>query len=491
MQPTKLLLLAATLWSTIGALLLVRGVGMLLTASDRGASLSTLLLASGLGLALGGAKGRFVLSKAALRNKARILALERPRPWDVFRPGFYPLIALMIALGAGLRAAARAGWLGGYPVVGAIYVGIGAALLASSLAYARPLPAPVLTRSDEPPRRRRPRIGVLVVNLGTPDAPEPGAVRRYLREFLGDPRVVEVPRAIWFVILNGIVLPLRSRRSAEAYRRVWTEDGSPLLHHTARAVEALAAELGEDYRVVLGMRYGKPSLLRALEELRLEPDLEEVRVLPLFPQYSNTTTGTAQARVAELVSAWRDMPALSFLPAYPEDPGYVDALARRIEEARGEEPVDLHVFSFHGLPAEYVRRGDPYLEQCTRTSWALARRLGLRREEWEMVFQSRFGREPWLEPYLDEFAPRLAREGARRILVALPGFAADCLETLEEVGMELCAEVEEAGAELVVVPALNQHPAWIRAMARLVRREAGEGPDPARPLPGAATGVLA
>jgi len=332
--------------------------------------------------------------------------------------------------------------------------------------------APLPTRSETRPAPRTAPTGVLLVNLGTPDAPEPAAVRRYLREFLGDPRVVDVPRPLWTLILNAVVLPVRGGRSAAAYAKVWTEEGSPLLRHTRAAACALAGRLGEAFLVRVGMRYGNPGHARALEEL-VGAGCGTIVGVPLFPQASDTTTGSVYAAVHAWVGRRRDPPALRWVPPFYDDPGYVAALAARVREAVGNAPVDHYLFSFHGLPERYVRAGDPYLDHCTLTSWALADALGLERDRWEMVFQSRFGREPWLQPYLSEYAPARARAGDRRLCVVSPAFVADCLETIEEVGIALRADVEAAGGELIVVPAPNDAPEWVDALEALVRRAAG------------------
>ena len=294
---------------------------------------------------------------------------------------------------------------------------------------------------------------------------------RYLREFLSDPRVVRAPRLVWLPILNGIVIPRRRRRVAEDYARIWTEAGSPLLVHSRAAADALGSRLGRGFAVALGMRYGRPSLASALDELAAA-GCGRIVAVPLFPQWSDTTNGTLEAALRRELARRRDAPALEVAAPPCDDPAYVEALARRIEEARGATPVDLHVLSFHGLPESYVRRGDPYRDQCQRTADALARRLGLERGGWELAFQSRFGPRPWLRPYLDELLAE--RAGTHpRALVAMPGFAADCLETLVEVGVGLRrAFLEAGGEELVVVPALNDSAPWIEALEGHVRRVA-------------------
>ena len=465
--------LAGCVWLAVGGMLAWRGIKMIFGLSDdiERAGVSAIVMSLGIGAWIGYLKGRYVLSRTARRNLRRVRGLAEPRIWNVFSARFLVVIALMIGLGAGLRWMARQGWLGGHAGVGGIYFGIGTALLISSLVYfLRPPPA-LPTRSESEPADLNSTRGLIVVNLGTPEAPTPRAVRRYLREFLGDPRVIEVNRILWAFVLNVIILPFRSGKSAEAYQKVWTDEGSPLLRFSARTKALLAERLGSDWQVELAMRYGRPSLGEAIEKLTSQ-GCREITVLPLFPQFSNTTIGTIQARVSEIVSNMRDQPALRFIPSYPDQPDYIDALAARIIEKRGEDSVDNYVFSFHGLPEAYVKAGDPYVEECARTAWALARRLELQREQWEMVFQSRFGDEPWLQPYLDEYVPALA---GKKVLVAQPGFAADCLETLEEVVIRLDEVFRAAGGEgLICVPALNDHPRWIDALENIVLESAGK-----------------
>lgn len=470
---TTLKKIAGVVWLGVGVMLAVRGLGMVFVKADASAAGAATSLV--LGVLLGSAKGKFALGQAARRNIKRIDALADPRIWHVFAPMFAVLIALMIGVGAALRAAAARGWLGGWIVVGGIYVGIGAALVVSSAAYLLEPRPPLPTRTDAPPARRNRRTGLMLVNLGTPDAPTPGAVRRYLRQFLSDPRVVEFPRPLWWVILNLFVLPIRSRASAAAYRSVWTERGSPLLHHMQDAAAALRPRLGGDWDVEVAMRYGNPSLGAALDRLTAR-GCEPVVVMPFFPQFSNATTGSIQAELARLAFRRRDQPALQFVPPYPDHPGYLDALAVTVAEAREGRPVDFTVISFHGLPEKYVEGGDPYVDHCTRTTWGLVERLGLERHEWEMAFQSRFGPDPWLQPYLDELVPALAGDH-ERVQVVLPGFACDCVETLEEVGIRLRAAFAAAGGgELIVTPCLNARDEWVAAVEELVRRAAAPFP---------------
>jgi ferrochelatase len=316
------------------------------------------------------------------------------------------LVVGMIGLGLLLRGGAAAGWFNWASIAG-IYAGIGAAMLVSSWMYFRVIPLPLPTRVESIDTQPSRRIGVMVANLGTPDAPTTKAVRRYLRQFLGDSRVVEVWRWLWFVILNGIILPLRSPRSARAYRRVWTEEGSPLMTHSQAICDALAERLGSDFEVCLAMRYGNPSIASGIDKLRAA-GCENVIVASLFPQASNTTTGTLQAEVARVAGLRRDAPALQFVGAMYEDRDYIRALADRMRTSTHGKDVKFHVFSFHGLPEEYVAKGDLHLEHCRVTAVRLAEELGLSRNQWEMVFQSRFGDEPWLQPFADKFVVGLA-----------------------------------------------------------------------------------
>ena len=465
-SPLSLKAFAGVIWILVGGMLLMRSVPMVEAASEQ-SGWTTTIVSLVVGALLGAGKGRFVLSKTARRNRIRIEALTEAYIWNVFTRKTWMLVVLMIGLGLLLRGGAAAGWFSWAPIA-AVYAGIGAAMLVSSWAYFRVNKPPLPTRFDSLGQRPPMKIGVMVANLGTPDAPTTSAVRRYLRQFLWDSRVVEVPRWLWFIILNGIILPLRSPRSAKAYRRVWTEQGSPLLTNSQAFTDALAERLGDGFEVCLAMRYGNPSLAAGVEVLR-HAGCENVIVAPLFPQASNTTTGTLQAEVAHIAGKRRDAPALQFVGPLYEDPAYIRALADRVRRSVEGKDVQFYAFSFHGIPEAYVRKGDPYLEHCRVTAVLLADELGLSRSDWEMVFQSRFGDEPWLQPYADKYVVSIATTH-RRVAVVLPGFAADCLETIDEIGVELREEFDEAGGEeLVVVPALNGDPAWVDAMAQSVR----------------------
>lgn len=316
-----------------------------------------------------------------------------------------------------------------------------------------------------------PPIGVLLVNVGSPSAPTAPAVRRYLREFLGDPEVVKLNRVAWWLLLNGIILPIRSPKSAKLYRSIWTENGSPLIHNSRLQSVGLQERLGERYAVALAMRYGEPSIEQGLDELDAR-GCRELLLAPMFPQYSGTTSGTVEKAVRAALARRAAGVALRVMPPHFDDQGYIAALAERARESTLGVRVDHWVFSFHGLPERYVRDGDPYRDHCVATANALSARLGLRAEQWSLVFQSRFGREPWLQPYAAEAVPELARKH-RSLAVACPGFTADCLETLEEIRETLGRTFRAAGGELwTVAPCLNDHPRWLDALADLVRRAA-------------------
>jgi ferrochelatase len=334
--------------------------------------------------------------------------------------------------------------------------------------------------------------GVLLVQLGTPDAPEPGAVRRYLREFLGDPRVLDVPAPARFALLYGAILPRRPRASARAYRAIWTAAGSPLLVHSRAFADALAKELGDGFRVALGMRYGAPSLVAAVESLAAARAARVV-VLPLFPQYAASSTGSALERALALLGRRWNVPAVASVPPFFDDPGFVAAAAAVARPALEAARPDHVLFSYHGLPERQVRRSDAsgghclaradccdapgaalafcYRAQCFATSRALVAALGLDPARASTSFQSRLGRTPWIRPYTDEVLPELAARGVRRLAVLCPSFVADCLETLEEIGLRGRAQWRaEGGEELALVPCVNATPAWVSAAAALVRR---------------------
>ncbi len=325
-------------------------------------------------------------------------------------------------------------------------------------------------------------LGVLVTNLGTPDAPTPKALRRYLKEFLWDPRVVEIPRAAWWLILNGIILNVRPRRSAKLYEQVWTEEGSPLLAIGRRQAEGVATRLSErlpgPVKVELAMRYGQPSIESGLMRLR-EAGARRILVLPLYPQYSGSTGGSTFDQVSKVLRRWRWVPGLRFVSDYHGDAGYLDALAESVraywaEHGRGSKLL----MSFHGVPKRYLLAGDPYHCQCHATGRQLAERLGLKEGEWVVTFQSRFGKAEWLKPYTDMTVKALGEEKLGRLDVVCPGFSADCLETIEEIAGENREIFQHAGGgEFHYIPALNDNPDHLDALADLVLRNVQGWPE--------------
>ncbi len=330
-------------------------------------------------------------------------------------------------------------------------------------------------------------LGVLVCNLGTPRAPTTGAVRRYLAEFLADPRIVELPRALWMPILHGIILNVRPRRSAHAYRQIWTERGSPLMVHSEAQRDGLAARLATQVPggvvVALGMRYGEPSIAGALRSLA-EANVRRVVVVPLYPQYSAPSTASVLDAVNLELMRWRWVPELRTINDYHDDPAYIAALAASVREywaanGRGRKLL----MSFHGIPRKYFLAGDPYFCHCQATGRLLAEALSLRPEEWMLTFQSRFGREPWLQPYTDHTLAALAKDGVQDVDVVCPGFAADCLETLEEIAVQNReAFVAQGGGTLRYIPALNARADHLDALAALVLRHCQGWPEMARPF---------
>jgi protoporphyrin/coproporphyrin ferrochelatase len=328
---------------------------------------------------------------------------------------------------------------------------------------------------------RTPRIGVLLTNLGTPDAATPSAVRRYLAQFLADPRVIEIPAWAWKPILYGVILVVRPAQSAKKYQAIWTKDGSPLLVHSQRQRSLLMGFLGQRLKaagypadlcpVEIGMNYGNPSMGSAIDKLRAA-NCEKILVLPLFPQYSASATASSFDAVAAHLYHTRRLPALRFVETFHADDGYIKALAQNVNDfwMKHGRPDKL-VMSFHGVPRRTLELGDPYHCFCQVTARLLARELGLSNDQWVLTFQSRFGKAPWLKPYTVETLTMLAREGTRRVDVFCPGFVADCLETLEEIGMEGRATfVGAGGKEFNVIPCLNEHPLWIAALADLAFR---------------------
>ncbi len=335
--------------------------------------------------------------------------------------------------------------------------------------------------------------GLLLCNLGTPEKPDPAAVRRYLRQFLSDPRVLDIGPIGRWALLNLIILPLRARRSAAAYRKIWSERGSPLLWHGQDLVAAVRERLGPDWLVELGMRYGNPSLASALGKLR-EAGADRVVVFPLYPQYAVSSTGSTVAEVLRIAAQPWSPPSLRFVEAFHDDAGFIDAFAAVGGPIVKSEKPDHILMSFHGLPERHMRKTDAtgkhclaradccdrigpenrscYRAQCYATARALASRLDLAESTWSVSFQSRLGRTPWIHPYTDVVIPRLAAEGKKRLVVFSPAFVADCLETLEEIGIRAKLQFEAAGGErLTLVPSLNATPTWVDTVVGLARRQ--------------------
>jgi ferrochelatase len=307
-----------------------------------------------------------------------------------------------------------------------------------------------------------PATALLLVNLGTPDAPTPAAVRRYLAEFLGDPRVVSIPRLLWWPLLHGLILPLRGGRSAEKYAQIWLPQGSPLAVHTQCLTDAVQARLPQ-WRVLHAMRYGRPSIASAFDQLRNE-GVHDVTVLPLYPQYSTTTTASVIDRVQECSHGMR----VHLIDDYSVDPGWVAAIAASIRHWREQHGAGEHLlFSFHGLPQRTADAGDPYPQRCIASVAALVAALGLREGEWTLSYQSRFGREKWLEPATDVVLKQLAIRGVKKVDVVCPGFAADCLETLEEIALTYARGFANLGGELRYIPCLNDSDAHADALVVL------------------------
>jgi ferrochelatase len=326
-------------------------------------------------------------------------------------------------------------------------------------------------------------VGILLANIGSPTAPTPAAVRTYLREFLSDRRVVDAPRVLWWLVLNLIILPRRSPRSAALYARVWTDEGSPLVAITRRQAEALQRTLEQEMprppKVDWGMRYGQPDLAAALARLR-EAGCRRILLLPLYPQHSGTTTGTCMDAVTAILRRSESPPELHHVNDYHSHPGYISALAASVREHRARDVRPGHLLiSFHGLPQRYVDAGDPYPGQCTETARLLAAELALAPDAWSLAYQSRFGRGAWLEPATDHTLVELGRQG-RDVDVICPGFAADCLETLEEISISGRELFERAGGgRFRYIPALNDRADHVATLAAIVRHQLAGWIEPA------------
>jgi ferrochelatase len=320
------------------------------------------------------------------------------------------------------------------------------------------------------------RIGVLVVNLGTPDAPSYFAVQRYLREFIGDRRVIDTSRLIWLPLLYGVVLPFRPVRTARKYRKIWMHGGSPLAVYSKRLAAKMGALLltsvGDRVRIDLGMTYGNPSIAGAIRSLA-QQNVKRLLVLPLYPQYCSSTTGSVFDRASRALQRWRWLPETRFVNDYHDDAGYVEALVLAIQQHWAELGERSHlVFSYHGIPAVYVAEGDPYQAQAEATTQRVVSRLGLAPGDWSHCYQSRFGSVVWLQPYTIDVLEVLAKRGLRKLTVVSPSFAVDCLETLEEIAIDYREKFLELGGErLTLVPALNDDDRHAEALVSIVKRQ--------------------
>ena len=350
--------------------------------------------------------------------------------------------------------------------------------------------------TPRPPSAQGGPVAGLLVNLGTPRAPTAAAVRRYLRQFLSDPRVIDLPAGLRHLLVHLVIAPLRAPRSAAAYRRIWTEEGSPLLVHSRRLLAAVRARLGEGFAVELAMRYGEPSLDAAFDRL-CEAGVREIRVLPLYPQWAASTSGSVAAKLYELAARRWDPPHVAVLPPFFDDAGFLEATAATIDRVLDAAPVEAVVCSYHGLPERHLHRSAPdhapctvnadccgrigdhnrrcYRAQCLETTRRLAARLGHRSVRWIDAFQSRMGPDRWVGPSTAEVLDRLAAEGVRHVAVACPSFVADCLETLEEIGIAARERFLAAGgASFHLVPAVNDSPVFADAVARMLAGTTGD-----------------
>ncbi len=318
--------------------------------------------------------------------------------------------------------------------------------------------------------------GVLLVNLGTPAAADKLSVRKYLHEFLSDPRVVQIPRVIWWLILHLVVLRIRPKKSAKAYAKIWTDEGSPLLVYMQAiqiSLQQRFAEAGDSNIVVsMGMRYGKPSISEGLDNLRKCKDIDEILIIPLYPQYASATTGSTFDAVAQVIKKWRVIPSILFIGNYFSHRNYISALTHQIREFWNHNgDTDCLLFSFHGLPEKSIKDGDPYFHQCHASAKMLADTLELNEDKWQVVFQSRFGAAEWLKPYCVDTLKELPGKGIKSVDVVCPGFSADCLETLEEIAMtNKQFFIDSGGTRFRYIPALNDSPQHIDMLETIIRQ---------------------
>lgn len=330
------------------------------------------------------------------------------------------------------------------------------------------------------------KTGVLLINLGTPDHCDRRSVYRYLTEFLNDKRVIDLPAVARFVLTNLLIVPFRSRASAEAYKQIWTEAGSPLLVHTLALTKAVQEQLGDDYQVECAMRYGKPSIETAIKNLSL---CENITILPLFPQYSSAATGSALEKTLSLISQQWNVPSIKVINDFYDHPGFINPYADLIRRELADKPVDIVLFSYHGLPERHIDKSAChaacdrmhacplmndanafcYRAQCYQTSIKLAEAAGLAADKYRVSFQSRLGRTPWIKPYTDTLLPELIKQGHKKIAVACPSFVSDCLETLEEVNMRLREQWLALGGEAFhFIPCLNSDAGWVLGVSQII-----------------------
>tara|TARA_B100001540_G_scaffold317738_1_gene352520 strand:- start:4670 stop:5695 length:1026 start_codon:yes stop_codon:yes gene_type:complete len=318
------------------------------------------------------------------------------------------------------------------------------------------------------------RTGILLTNLGTPDEPNSRALKPYLREFLSDPRVIEIPKILWQIILNGIILQIRPRKSAKTYQSIWTEEGSPLLTISKKQLDKVQKKLKPEFPntiFILAMRYGNPSIPKALKEFK-QNNVRRILVLPLYPQYCAATTASTFDAITSILQKWRWIPELRFINQYFEEENYIKAISNSIEDfwKKNKKPQKI-VFSYHGIPKSYHIKGDPYHCFCLKTTRLVKEYMNLRDDEVITTFQSRFGKQEWLKPYTSEILKSLPKEGIKKINIISPGFSADCLETLEELKIENREYFEEAGGEEYhYIPCLNDSPNHINMIADLIKK---------------------
>lgn len=329
--------------------------------------------------------------------------------------------------------------------------------------------------------------GILLINLGTPEAPNKSAVRRYLREFLSDPRVIDIHRVVRWILLHFFILPFRPKQSAHAYQQIWTDKGSPLLEHSNELTDKLDSALGNNFAVALGMRYGKPSIENALQHL-IKKQCEKIIILPLFPQYSSAASGSAIEKTLTLIKQQKEIPSISIISDFFNQPAFIAAYQNLLKKELEDFPFDLLLFSYHGLPIRQLNgcgnttcaqtQSCPpmqnnhrfcYRSQCYTTSYLLARELTLKEHQYQTAFQSRLGKTPWIKPYTDQCLIELSQQGIKNLAIACPSFVVDCLETLEEIGIRAKNQWRSLGGEnFKLIPCLNSNPVWINALKTMI-----------------------